>query len=197
MIYLKQAIVVEGKYDKIKVSSCVKAFIITTDGFRIFKSESKKKLIKFLAKKTGVVVLTDSDLAGQLIRNHIKSFIKDGQVFYAYIPKIAGKEKRKLKFSKSGCVGVEAMDESTILKSLEQAGVFINKRNKNYKFTNLNLMEAGLLGLENSSFYRKQFLKQLNLPDYLSTKQLLEFLNSSFSYDQFKFEVLKFRGRIG
>lgn len=196
MIYLKQAVVVEGKYDKINVKNFLNTTIVTTDGFRVFKSESKKNLIKFLAKTVGVVVLTDSDLAGQLIRNHIKSFVKSGKVICAYVPKIYGVESRKQKHSKSGVLGVEAMSEDVVLAALQNSGVFLKCCRKTKRFTNLTLMEAGLLGLENSKINRKMFLKYLKLPEYLSTKQLLEVLNFNFSYAEFKNALLKYRERI-
>ena len=99
MIYLKQAVVVEGKYDKIKIDSILQApMVVVTEGFRVFRSESKKNLVRTMAKKFGVVVLTDSDRAGQLIRNRIKSFVQEGKVYFAYITKISGKEKRKANF---------------------------------------------------------------------------------------------------
>lgn len=197
MIFLKQAIVVEGKYDKIKISSFIKAAtIVTTDGFRVFKSVAKKKLIRFMAKKHGIVIITDSDRAGQLIRCHIKSFVNCGKIYCVYVPRILGKEKRKTSFSKEGFLGVEAMSEKVILSALERSGVFLKSRSNENRFTNLNLVEAGLSGFDSSRSFRKLFLKQLNLPEYLSTKQLLEVLNATFSVDEFKKQLAILKRRM-
>lgn len=198
MIHLKQAVVVEGKYDKIKIDSIVQApMVIVTEGFRVFSSSSKKKLIRLMAKKCGVVVLTDSDRAGQLIRSRIKSFVDGGKVYFAYVPKIFGKEKRKVGFSKEGLLGVEAMSEPIILNALKKAGVFCDERQTALrcaqKFTSLHLAQAGLVGFESSKRLRKLFLKQVGLPDYLSTKQMLDVLNATFSMQEFneQVEILK------
>ncbi len=188
MISLKQAVVVEGKYDKIKISNFVNAVIVTTDGFKIFSSKFKRDLIRFLAKKSGIVILTDSDRAGQLIRNHIKSFVDGGEIYCAYVPRVLGKDRRKAKPSKEGVLGVESMTESIILDALRKAGVFLEGGKPN-RFTNLHLFEAGLLGGENSSNMRRLFLEQIGLPCFLSTKQLLEVLNSSFSFEEFAMQV--------
>lgn len=203
MIYLKQAVVVEGKYDKIKIDSILQApMVVVTEGFRVFRSESKKNLVRTMAKKFGVVVLTDSDRAGQLIRNRIKSFVQEGKVYFAYIPKISGKEKRKANFSKEGLLGVEAMSEAIILDALKKAGVFCydNKANdfgkikiKSGNITSLHLAQAGLLGFASSKRHRKLFLKQIGLPDYLSTKQLLNALNATFSECDFNEQVALFK----
>ena len=124
MITLKQAVVVEGKYDKIKISSFIKAIIITTDGFGIFKNKSKREFIKKLAKTNGLIILTDSDRAGQIIRSHIKSFVQNGRIYNAYVPQILGKESRKTAPSKEGILGVEGLEKKIIVKALEKAGVF-------------------------------------------------------------------------
>ncbi len=195
MIYLKQAIVVEGKFDKIKLSNLIKTTIITTDGFRIFKNKEKRNLIKYLARKNGVVILTDSDSAGQIIRNYIKSFVKNGDLFFAYVPQIFGKERRKKNYSKEKILGVEGLDETTILDALEKAGVFHLKSVEN-KFSLLNLMEVGLIGCENSEKLRKEFLKQIKFPEYLSSKQLIEILNLNLNFDVFLTEIRKLKIRL-
>lgn len=189
MIELSQIVIVEGKYDKIKLSSFIDAMIITTEGFGIFKNKEKRNYIRRLAENNGVIILTDSDRAGQLIRNHIKSFINSGKIYNVYIPQIFGKEKRKAVPSKEGTIGVEGMEKDVIVKALEKAGVFQKKR-KFGGITNIDLMEAGLIGQPNSKLNRKQFLKHFNLPDFLSSKQLLEFLNTSFTREEFEEQVL-------
>ena len=194
MIELSQVVIVEGKYDKIKLSSFIDATIITTEGFSIFKNKAKKKYIRRLAEENGIIILTDSDRAGQIIRNHIKSFINNGKIYNVYIPQIFGKEKRKAVPSKEGTIGVEGMEKDVIIKALEKAGVFQEKR-KFGGITNIDLMEAGLIGKPNSKLNRKKFLKHFNLPDFLSSKQLLEFLNTSFTKKEFEEQILIFKLR--
>ena len=122
MIQLKEAVIVEGKYDKMKLSQFIDGVIIETSGFQIFKSEQKREYIKKLAETCGIVILTDSDRAGFLIRNHIKSFVPRERIKNAYIPEIRGKERRKAEPSREGLLGVEGMGEEILLKALEQAG---------------------------------------------------------------------------
>ena len=195
MITLNQAVVVEGKYDKIKISSFIKATIITTDGFGIFKNRSKREYIKKLAKINGLIILTDSDRAGQKIRSHIKSFVGEGRIYNAYVPQILGKEIRKsapskegIEPTKEGTLGVEGLKKEVIIQALKKAGVFQTKKNPP-QITHIDLMEAGLLGAKNSNLKRKKFLAQLNLPNFLSTKQLLDFLNISFSKEEFQNQI--------
>ena len=194
MITLKQAIVVEGKYDKIKISSFVKAIIITTDGFRIFKNRTKREFIRKLAETNGLVILTDSDCAGQIIRNHIKSFVRRGKIYNVYVPQILGKESRKPTPSKEGILGVEGLEKKIIMQALEKAGVFQNEI-KSAKITSMDLMEAGLLGRESSKLKRQKFLAQLKLPSFLSSKQLLNFLNISFDREEFIKQIKIFNQR--
>ena len=184
MITLKQAVVVEGKYDKIKISSFIKAIIITTDGFGIFKNKSKREFIKKLAETNGLIILTDSDRAGQIIRSHIKSFVRNGKIYNAYVPQVLGKESRKIAPSKEGILGVEGLEKKIIIKALEKAGVFQSEI-KSPKITNMDLMEAGLWGGESSKLKRQKFLAQLKLPSFLSSKQLLNFLNISLEREEF------------
>ena len=189
MIELSQIVIVEGKYDKIKLSSFIDATIITTEGFGIFKNKEKRNYIRRLAEKKGVIILTDSDRAGQLIRNHIKSFVNNSKIYNVYIPQIFGKEKRKVAPSKEGTIGVEGMEKDVIIKALEKAGVFQKKRQFG-GITNIDLMEAGLVGWPNSKTNREKFLKHFNLPNFLSSKQLLEFLNTSFTKEEFEEQIL-------
>ncbi|MBQ4164893.1 MAG: toprim domain-containing protein, partial [Oscillospiraceae bacterium] len=115
MIKIKQAIIVEGKYDKITLSSLVDAVIIPTNGFSIYKDEEKKALIQALAEKTGIVILTDSDSAGFQIRSHLRNIVKKGEIINVYIPDIFGKERRKSQPSKQGTLGVEGMSKAVLL----------------------------------------------------------------------------------
>lgn len=181
MIEIKEAIIVEGKYDKQRLKNIVNSTIIETNGFRIFKDKNKVNLIKQLAEKQGIVILTDSDGAGFVIRNHLKGIIPNKDIKNAYIPKIKGKERRKDKPSKEGTLGVEGIDENLLMKSLINAKVtIINKAENNItkeQITKLDLYKLGLVGRENSKKLRTQLLKKLNLPEYITTNALLEVLN--------------------
>ena len=185
MINLNEAVIVEGKYDKIKLSSFIDALIITTNGFRIFKNKQKRAWIKDLAKTRGIIILTDSDRAGQIIRNHIKSFVNDGKLYNVYIPQILGKEKRKLEPSKEGTLGVEGLKNNILIDAFKKAGIF-SENKKSADITNIDLAEVGLIGADNSAKKRKILLKKLGLPDFLSSKQLLDVLNTSYTKDEFK-----------
>lgn len=178
MITIKEAIIVEGKYDKIRLKSVVNATIIETNGFRIFKDKEKVNLIKQLAQKQGIIVLTDSDSAGFVIRNHLKNIVPKEQIKHAYIPQIKGKEKRKAQPSKEGTLGVEGIDEQQLIISLKNAGITYGAEEKKEKITKTDLFKLGLTGRENSQKLRSALLKKLNLPQYITTNALLDVLNS-------------------
>ncbi len=187
MISLNQAIVVEGKYDKIKLSSIIDAPIIVTDGFSLMKDTEKCDLIRFFAKKHGIIILTDSDSAGFKIRNYIKSFVNEGKITNVYIPDVFGKEKRKAKPSKEGKIGVEGISNEMLIEAFNKSGIFENKRLENRtKITKAHLYEDGLFGRENSSQMRKLLIDKLNLPSLMTTNSLLEVLNSVFDYEEYK-----------
>lgn len=186
MIRLKQAVIVEGKYDKIRLSSLLDALIIPTGGFSIFQNPEKRNWIRNLAKKQGIVVLTDSDRAGRRIRNYIQSFVgKEGTVYHVYIPEIPGKERRKEVPSKEGTVGVEGMSTEVLLHALAEAGV-TEERVGNAGLTKADLMEAGLVGGRYSASKRRLLLKRLSLPQNLSANALLEVLNVSYTQEEFQ-----------
>lgn len=192
MVKLKQAVIVEGKYDKIKLSSIIDSLIITTDGFGVFKNSEKSALIKELAEKQGVIILTDSDSAGFKIRNYIKNITGKGKIINVYIPDIFGKEKRKTAPSKEGKLGVEGVPNDIIIAALEKAGVTAANNEDNNKDTNKNaitrimLYEDGFMGKDGSSERRKKLLKALSLPEMLSTNGLLEVLNTMFSLEEYE-----------
>ena len=186
MIHIQQAIIVEGKYDKIKLSSVIDAVIIVTNGFSIFKDNEKMSLIRAYAEKTGVIILTDSDSAGFKIRNYLKGSVK-GNIMNVYIPDIFGKERRKEKASKEGKLGVEGMDIEIIIDAFKKAGVVFSERDASKeKITRMNLYEDGFSGGKNSSFKRKQLLKYLELPELLSVSGMLDIMNSMFTLDEYK-----------
>ena len=180
MIKLKQAIIVEGKYDKIRLSSIIDAVIIVTNGFGIFKDKEKLALIRFYAESTGIIILTDSDRAGFVIRNHIKGAVKNGIIKNVYIPEILGKEKRKQKPSAEGKLGVEGMNEKIILEAFERAGITSDKseRKSGGVITKTDLYMLGLSGGKDSSLMRKRLLERMKLPSILSANSMLEVLNT-------------------
>ena len=179
MIHVSQAIIVEGKYDKIKLSSLLDAVILTTNGFHIFHDAEKMALIRYYAKTTGIIILTDSDTAGFRIRNYLKGAVHDGKLFHVYIPDIYGKERRKLKPSAEGKLGVEGIDKNALLAAFEKAGVLTDEiPEKTDPITKYDLYELGLSGGADSKSKRKALQKRLHLPDLLSTASLLEVLNT-------------------
>lgn len=190
MIHLKQPIIVEGKYDRIKLSSVVDALIITTDGFGIYKDKEKIALIRAFAEKEGIIILTDSDGAGFQIRNHIKSCIKKGKIYNVYIPDIFGKERRKDKPSKEGKLGVEGMDVSVLEKAFSDAGIYSECTRPAEWLTRADLLTDGLMGGQGSAALRKHFFYELALPEHLSTAGLLEVLNRLYSREQYE-KILK------
>ena len=197
MIKIEQAIIVEGKYDKIKLSSIVNAVIIVTNGFGIFKDEEKLELIIYYARKTGIIILTDSDSAGFQIRNHIKGAVKNGKIYNVYIPDIMGKEKRKVKPSAEGKLGVEGVEKKIILKAFENAGITASESSDNSipEITKTDLYMLGLSGGNNSSILRKKLLAYLKLPSLLSANSMLEVLNTMMSYDELKEIMDKIQSR--
>ncbi|MBQ8960827.1 MAG: DUF4093 domain-containing protein [Ruminococcus sp.] len=176
MIKIDEAIIVEGKYDKIKLSSAVEAVIIPTNGFRIFKDPEKLELIRYYAEKTGIVILTDSDSAGRKIRGYLRGAIGSGRVVNVYIPDIFGKEKRKAKPSAEGKLGVEGIDVPTLLAAFEKAGVTAGSSQRRSDITKVTLFELGLSGGPNSSSLRKALQKSLGLPSLMSAQALTEVL---------------------
>jgi ribonuclease M5 len=179
MLEFSQSIIVEGKYDKMKLSKIVSSNIISIDGFDIYKNEAKKNLLKKIANETGIIILTDSDSAGNRLRNYIKSIAGEGaEIINLYIPEVLGKEKRKEKAGKEGKLGVEGMDEKVLR---EIVGAVCDRPRANavspYKeITNQDLYELGLIGKSDSKKKRQEVAKAHNLPKNLSTKQFLEII---------------------
>ena len=194
MIKIKEAVIVEGKYDKIKLSSLIDGLIIETGGFQIFSDREKIELLRRLADTRGLLILTDSDSAGFLIRNHIQSCIPKEKIRHAYIPDLYGKEKRKLHPSKEGKLGVEGIDPEILLESIrrsgasaiEEAGSSEEKR----KITKLDLYEDGFSGGADSSKKRQVLLRELGLPERLTAKALVPVLNSLVNYEEYQ-KVIK------
>ncbi len=187
MIKLDRPVIVEGKYDVIKLSNIIDGLIIKTDGFGIFKDKEKQKLLRALAKEKGIIVLTDSDSAGFVIRNFIKSIVPADKITNVYIPDVFGKEKRKTDFSAEGKLGVEGMKESLLLEAFEKAGVTAAVTNEKRRLIMpLDLYEHGLSGKPNSAEKRKELLKKLSLPEHLSSSALIKILNTFVTYEDFE-----------
>ena len=189
MIKVEEAIIVEGKYDKIKLSGYVDGLIITTDGFCVFKDKEKQALIRHLAKKRGILILTDSDSAGFVIRNFLKGSIPQDHIRHAFIPDIFGKEKRKAKPSKEGKLGVEGVSGEIIEKAIRASGAHcsdgqISSGSKG-EITKTDLFIYGLSGGENSSKKRDKLKAELDLPVNMSANLLLDTLNCIMTKDEF------------
>lgn len=191
MIVVKEAIIVEGKYDKIKLSSFIDGMIIETRGFRIFKDKAQMNFIRKMADVKGLLILTDSDSAGFLIRNYLKGSIDPSKIKHAYIPDVLGKESRKEKHSKEGKLGVEGIEKALIIKALQTAGVITNKTEQKInahsikQVTKGDFFTMGLTGGTNSHEKRHQLLKRLQLPEHLTTNAMIEVVNSLMTYEEF------------
>ena len=193
MLSLRQAIVVEGKYDQITLSQLVDAPIFVTNGFGIFKDPERMALLRLVAEKRGLIVLTDSDGAGLVIRNRLRSCIPPEYLLHAYIPDVYGKEKRKAAPGKEGKLGVEGMDRETLLAALRNAGAAFSEEDASpparEPITKTDLFELGLTGTRNSRERRLALQKQLGLPEHLSTNALLTALNCIISREELLAEM--------
>ena len=189
-ISLRQVVVCEGKYDKIRLASVLDTLILETGGFSIFKDKSKQQLLKHLGRTRGLLLFTDSDKAGFQIRRFITDFVGKEYVQQVYIPDVFGKEKRKHTPSKEGKIGVEGINTALLLECLEKAGITAQEKDiptrKAKLVTKIDLYEAGLSGGENSRQKRWWLLKQLNLPQRISQNTLLEIINTSMDYQQYQ-----------
>ncbi len=187
MIKLNRPVIVEGKYDIIKLSSLIDGIIIKTDGFGIFKDKEKQKLIRKLADEKGIIVLTDSDSAGFLIRKFIKSTVPENKITHVYIPDVYGKEKRKEHASKEGKLGVEGISEEILSECFKKAGVLYDTTDEKRRLiTNIDFYEHGLSGKENSKEKRKQLLKKLDLPERMSSSSMIKILNTFITFEEFE-----------
>lgn len=186
MVKIKEAIVVEGRYDKNTLSQIVDAPILETSGFGIFKDKQQMALLRRIAETKGLIVFTDSDGAGFVIRNHIKSAIPGKYLKHAYIPDVYGKEKRKASPGKEGKLGVEGMTGDVILESLRRAGATIEgeEAHSANQITKQDLMELGLSGGPDASARRLKLLKELRLPERMSPNAMLQALNLLYTLEE-------------
>ena len=186
MLKIREAIVVEGRYDKNTLSQIVDAPILETSGFGIFKDKEQMSLLRRIAERRGLIVFTDSDGAGFVIRNHIKSAIPGKYLKHAYIPDVYGKEKRKSTPGKEGKLGVEGLSPEILLDSLRRAGATIEGENSpgNKGITKQDLLARGLSGGANASEKRLALLKKLGLPQRMSANAMLQALNLLCSLEE-------------
>lgn len=186
-IKLSRALVVEGRYDKIKLSGLVDGVILVTNGFGIYKDKELRRLLLLYAEKRGLIILTDSDAAGRQIRGYIKSILPKelhDRVASVHIPQIKGKEKRKTEASKEGTLGVEGIPADTLRKLLERFDNEEDSASENVPFTRNDLFDHGLSGGKDSAAKREALADKLGIPHGLSAKALLDLLNTMYSREQ-------------
>lgn len=190
MIHTKRAIVVEGRYDKIKLDGLTEALIITTDGFNIFKDREKQQLIRRLGRETSLVILTDSDDAGFKIRKYVEDLAGRENVLHAYIPEQPGKERRKAHGGAAGLLGVEGIDGSVVERALREAlmadAIPDSETTPKRLITVCDLFEDGLNGCAGAQNRRAWLLKKAGLPTRLSTNAMLSLLNRLVGYEKYK-----------
>lgn len=187
---LDRPLIVEGRYDKSKLSSFLDGVIITTGGFDIFRDSKRLEMIRTLAQEKGIIILTDSDVAGFRIRSYLKGAIPQERIINAYIPDVYGKEKRKTVPSKEGKLGVEGIDGRVLIDVLRRAGVVFEDEEetpqKGDRLTKLDLYELGLSGTPDSAAKRKKLLHRLGLPENLAPNSMVGVLGAQYSLSQLK-----------
>ena len=196
MVKIKEAIVVEGRYDKNTLSQVVDAPILETSGFGIFKDKEQLRLLRRVAEIRGLIVFTDADGAGFVIRNHIKSAIPAQFLKHAYTPDVFGKERRKKSGGKEGKLGVEGMNREVILESLRRAGATFEGEEgtlARQEITKADLMDLGLYG-PGSNDRRAALIKKLGFPEKMSTNAFLQAVNLLYSIDELKQTLEKHNG---
>lgn len=188
MLRVKQAVIVEGKYDKIKLSSIIDGVIIPTNGFNVFKNKETLELIRYFAETSGIIILTDSDAAGFKIRSFLKGAVGKGGIVNVYVPDIFGKEKRKTVPSKEGKLGVEGMEKAVLLEAFRKSGIIAEEdggHSDRDLITKFDLYECGLSGGKNSSAMRKKLLAELKLPELLTASGMVSILNTMMGRQEF------------
>lgn len=195
MLKLEQALLVEGKYDAARLGNLVDGTILTTDGFRVFKDGALQKLLKRMAAAQGLIILTDSDAAGFKIRHFVTGLVGAENVLQAYVPAIPGKESRKAEPGKEGLLGVEGVPDELILQglqtALESSTADRKETAQTRPITYTDLYDWGVSGTANSAETRRRLLCRLGLPPRLSKKELLQVLNTLYTYDSLNAEIEK------
>ena len=193
MVKVREVLVVEGKYDKIRLSSLVDALIVETNGFGIFHDTEQMMLLRRLAAQRGLIVLTDSDSAGFVIRDHLSSCIPPAQIKHAYVPEIIGKERRKVQPSKEGLLGVEGQDSAVLLAALRRAGATLEETAPaiigtadSVAVTKAQFYADGFTGCPDSAERRSRLLARLGLPQKLSVNRLLVVINATMTVEEYR-----------
>ena len=193
-ISLKEAIVVEGRYDRIRLSEFIASPVIETGGFRVFSDKEKQELIRQIAARRGILVMTDVDSAGFVIRNFLRGIVPSEKIRHAYIPTVKGKERRKAELSKEGILGVEGLDRDTLIEAIRKSGAQIvgegidpsdNEKPNSGLITKLDFFDYGLTGCENAERNREDVLSSLGLPKYMTANAMIAALNCLFAKDEF------------
>ncbi len=188
-IVIKEAVAVEGKYDAARLRTVVDTIVVETGGFRLFRDREKMALLRTLAETRGLIVLTDSDAAGFVIRDRLAGALPKTQLKHAYIPEIHGKEKRKRVPSAEGLIGVEGVDGECLLEALLRAGATPTDGTAERIYvpflTKARLYEDGLVGGKNSAVRRAALLRELQLPQYLSVNRMTEVLNAVLTEERY------------
>ncbi len=199
-IRLQETVIVEGRYDKIQLSGLIESPIIETGGFRVFKDKEKQRLIRKVAQRRGILVMTDVDYAGFVIRNFLRGIVDSENILHAYIPTVKGKEKRKPEASKEGILGVEGIDRDKLLDSIRQSGAHIlndvesfaeNRSSLRSEITKMDFFDYGLNGCENAAQHREEVLSSLGLPKYLTVNAMVAAINCLFTKDEFENYLIK------
>ena len=191
MIQIKEAILVEGRYDVNKVKQIFDTIVLEAAGFGIFNDKNKSKMLRNLAEKRGLIVLTDSDGGGMVIRNYIRKTIPKEYVKHAYIPEIIGKEKRKRTPGKENLLGVEGVQDEIIIRAVKNAGAtFLDEEEElakidNKRITKMTLYDAGLSGRADSAALRTELIRKLELPSKLSANALIDYCNCLYTEEEF------------
>ena len=188
MVKIKEAIVVEGRYDKNTLRQIVDTAVFQTDGFGVMNDRAKLAFLRTVAERRGLIILTDSDGAGFVIRNYLKGALPKDRVLHAYIPDIPGKEKRKSAPGKEGKLGVEGMNPAVLLEALRRAGADFEEEASHQPRTSItkaDFYELGLTGGPDSQKKRLALLRYLNLPEHMSANAMLEALNVLYSREEF------------
>ncbi len=200
-VKVREAIVVEGKYDVIRLHSVVDATVVETEGFGIFRQPERMELLRRLAAAQGLIVLTDSDAAGFVIRDRISGALPPEQVRHAYAPEIVGKERRKTAPSKEGLLGVEGIDGERLLRALLQAGATVDDVPPTERpmpfLTKARLYEDGLSGGSNSAALREALLRELGLPHRLSANRMMEVVNALLTETEYCAVLAHIKGEDG
>jgi len=185
---LREAVIVEGRYDKMRLVEVIDSPVIETGGFRVFKDKEKQQMIWLIAERRGILIMTDVDSAGFVIRNFLRGIVPADQIKHAYIPTIAGKERRKSQPSKEGTVGVEGIDRDALIKAIRLSGAEIMGESTSQRagITKPDFYDYGLTGQTDSAKRREQILADLGLPKYLTTNAMIAAVNCLFSKSEFE-----------